>query len=166
MQLLGTKAHNQLVYALLCGGCAALHCVVWLQKKTLPEQWQLRTSNWRFLTAILPYLGPPTFTLGRIWAPFSTGVCVHAIGPDCCCGTCASWQAVRQFSTWIDSTAIPPLAVAAAAAAAAVRCASSITCQALRHASRQYKHCAMMLPSTYLNLSQTVSVWVCVLHLQ
>jgi hypothetical protein len=54
--------------------CTVCCCFASLQKKTLPDQWQLRTSSRRFLTSLVPYLGPPTFTLARIWAPFAAGV--------------------------------------------------------------------------------------------
>lgn len=39
------------------------------KKKTLPEQWHLHKTNWRYLNALVPYLGPPTNTLAHIWFP-------------------------------------------------------------------------------------------------
>jgi hypothetical protein len=50
-----------------------LYSTIPSQKKTLPEQWRLHMSPWRFLNALVPYLGPPTFTLMRIWTPFLAG---------------------------------------------------------------------------------------------
>ena len=52
-----------------------------LQKKTLPEQWHLRQSKWRFINGLVPYMGPPAFTVSRIWIPFLLGRVVqhHAL---------------------------------------------------------------------------------------
>ncbi|KAI8462924.1 MAG: Bestrophin, RFP-TM, chloride channel-domain-containing protein [Monoraphidium minutum] len=38
-------------------------------KKTLPEQWAFLHSRWRFATALVPYLGPPTHTLSHVLFP-------------------------------------------------------------------------------------------------
>lgn len=37
--------------------------------KTLPDQWRLLQSPWRYATALFPYLGPPLFTLRHICVP-------------------------------------------------------------------------------------------------
>lgn len=39
------------------------------QKKTLPDQWRLHRTGWRFLSALVPYLGPPTHSLARVFFP-------------------------------------------------------------------------------------------------
>lgn len=41
------------------------------QKKTLPDQWALLQSRWRFLSALLPYLGPPSHSFWHIGLPVS-----------------------------------------------------------------------------------------------
>lgn len=48
------------------------------QRKTLPGQWHLHQSSWRYLNALVPYLGPPINTLARIWAPLMSvlGLCL------------------------------------------------------------------------------------------
>jgi hypothetical protein len=44
------------------------------QKKTLPEQWRTIHSRWRFVTALVPYLGPPIHTLNHIFFPVASVV--------------------------------------------------------------------------------------------
>lgn len=52
-----------------------------VQKKTLPQQWHRIHSSWRFLHALLPYLGPPIYTLHHIFVPVLT--VMVSISVDC-----------------------------------------------------------------------------------
>lgn len=47
-------------------------------RKTLPEQWVFHHSRWRYLSALVPYLGPPTHTLRHVLVPVLSvvGVCI------------------------------------------------------------------------------------------
>lgn len=49
------------------------------QKKMLPDQWARHHSNWRFVNALVCYIGPPTHTLGHIVVPLAT-VIVLCVG--------------------------------------------------------------------------------------
>lgn len=45
----------------------------------MPEQWHLHRSQWRYVNALVPYFGPPTFTFKRVWAPFCAVMVLCAI---------------------------------------------------------------------------------------
>jgi hypothetical protein len=58
-----------IVFAENDGMCPAIV----LQAKATPQHWHLHKFQWRWLNALVPYLGPPLFTLHRIWWPFLAG---------------------------------------------------------------------------------------------